>query len=250
MAEPALFLSPMPVFHICRDFHDITCLEALRLFSFFLIPAFAIDTDEHLPAPALGVVNMPVVAASGFESHLAYGQRIACFRNHLQIGIPGEILRVSRIRLALPKETAVLCVSILIDFHGKMEGRPCIRPASVKSNVRQKFCHFLLRHAILFGFLQMVGKRRICHALPDQCADRDDGTELARQFLLSAPHFTKKNIIIECCKFRRKISQNSASCCLFNHSITLSAYILNKKRTGQEGSPEIMRDPATHAPFF
>ena len=97
---------------------------------------------------------MPVIATARLEGHIADGEGIPRLRKDFQIGAAGKILRVSRIRLALPKEAAVLCVPILIDFHGKMEGRPCIRPTRVKSNVRQKFCHFLLRHAILFGFLQ------------------------------------------------------------------------------------------------
>lgn len=63
MAEPAVRLCAVPVLDFCRNGDYIARLQAARRFAFFLIPSFAIDTNQNLSAAGRRMMNVPIVAA-------------------------------------------------------------------------------------------------------------------------------------------------------------------------------------------
>ena len=63
MAEPAIRLCAVPVLDFCRNGDYIARLQAARRFAFFLIPSFAIDTNQNLSAAGRRMMNVPIVAA-------------------------------------------------------------------------------------------------------------------------------------------------------------------------------------------
>ena len=67
MLHPAVFLSAMPVLHAFGYFDDDTGLEFDGGFIPLLVPSPAGDTDQNLNG---SVMNVPIVAASGFESNI------------------------------------------------------------------------------------------------------------------------------------------------------------------------------------
>ncbi len=104
MAEPAIPFGPMPVLHSGRDRNDHTGDQAYRLLAFLLIPSAACRADQQLSSASFGVMNVPVIAASGFKGDICQEYRtLAGFRQRIQIGIPDKILGEARIRLSLAK---------------------------------------------------------------------------------------------------------------------------------------------------
>ena len=53
-----------------RNIHHIAWMQFLRRLAFLLIKAASGNADENLPTAALCVMNMPVVAATRFKSHV------------------------------------------------------------------------------------------------------------------------------------------------------------------------------------
>ena len=60
----------MPVFYTDRNIHDTSGKQFDGIFSFFLILAAATNTDKHLSATRFCIVDVPVVAATGFKSYI------------------------------------------------------------------------------------------------------------------------------------------------------------------------------------
>ena len=178
VAEPGVFLRAVPVAGIGGDFYHITGRKAPGGLALLLIPAFAIYADEDLAAAFLGVMDVPMVAATGLEGNIADGQGIAGLGEHLEIGISGEIFRISAIEIPLAKESAVLGVALGVHFFRHGEGCPGVRPAGVEGDVGQDFRHLRAGDAILLGLIQMVFQRIVGNAFADQCADGDDGAQL------------------------------------------------------------------------
>ena len=53
------------------------------------------------------MVNVPIIAASRFESDVENGDGIPIMRQLVEIGFPGEILGVGFVKLAKAEETAI-----------------------------------------------------------------------------------------------------------------------------------------------
>ena len=70
MREPAVRCRTVPVFHFGRNIDHIAGAQFLYRLALFLIIAAARDADKNLSAAALGVMDVPVVAAAGFERHV------------------------------------------------------------------------------------------------------------------------------------------------------------------------------------
>jgi len=85
----------MPVFHARRDNDHLTRKQLHRLLSIFLIPAFTGSANQHLAAALVRVMDMPVVAATGFKGDIGheYG-RFAVWDKGVQVGISDEVLGV------------------------------------------------------------------------------------------------------------------------------------------------------------
>ena len=70
VGKPAVGGCPMPVFHIGGDVDYGAGQNLYSGFPFFLIPAAAGHSHEHLASAMGGFVDMPVVAASRLECHI------------------------------------------------------------------------------------------------------------------------------------------------------------------------------------
>ncbi len=75
MGKPAVLFRSMLVFHVGRDSNDCTGGEAHSFLALFLIPALAGGADQQLSAAALGVVDMPMIPASGLKGNIGQKYR-------------------------------------------------------------------------------------------------------------------------------------------------------------------------------
>lgn len=80
MGKPAILSGPVPVLHIGRNDNDIAGMKLLRFFTVSLIPATSTGDEKDLPS-AGAVVDMPVIAASGFKGYV--GNRAAFLSKRL-----------------------------------------------------------------------------------------------------------------------------------------------------------------------
>lgn len=60
----------MPVLYTCRNVDTVARLHLYGILTPFLIVATPRHTDKDLPAALRSVMNMPVVAATRFKSHI------------------------------------------------------------------------------------------------------------------------------------------------------------------------------------
>ena len=167
----------MPVLDVSRNLDDVSGVQTLCGLALFLIPALALNADQHLAAALACVVDVPVIAATRLKRNVVDGQVIIGIGERLKIALADEILAKGHVGLAESKEAAVTvgaCGVVGIDFLCHVEGRPGVGPAGVESGMGEQLGHFLARHAILAGAGQMVLKRAIRNALTDQGAHGND----------------------------------------------------------------------------
>ena len=110
----------MPVLDIGWNSDDHTRSKADGFLSLLLIPAFSSGANQQLAAPAVGVMNMPVVPAARFKGHI--GQKhsaFARFGQRIQIGIVNKILGVCRVGIAKAKNIFFIKRSFIVDTHEK-----------------------------------------------------------------------------------------------------------------------------------
>ena len=93
--------------YVGRDFHDIPWFQGAGRFAPRLVPALPTHADENLPATGFCMVNVPIIAASRFESDVENGDGIPIMRQFVEIRFPGEILGVGFVKLAKAEETAI-----------------------------------------------------------------------------------------------------------------------------------------------
>ena len=70
MTEPAVSCGAMPMLYFCRNVDAVARLHLNCLFAFFLIVTASCHTDKNLSTAIFCVVNVPVVAAARFKSHI------------------------------------------------------------------------------------------------------------------------------------------------------------------------------------
>ena len=118
MREPAVLLGTVPVLDACGNLDDIARLEALWGPALLLIPALAVDADEHLAAALLRVVDMPEIAAARLERDVADDKRLARLRQDLQVRLAREVLGIGIVWLAEAEEAfcSVLIRLLLVFF--------------------------------------------------------------------------------------------------------------------------------------
>ena len=126
------------------------------------------------------MVNVPIIAASRFESDVENGDGIPIMRQLVEIGFPGEILGVGFVKLAKAKETTIRSGAYLLianglafyyaisDDHtsigvgsnptvvkihilGHAESSPRIGPTGVKRQLGEDFHHFFPGNAVFPG---------------------------------------------------------------------------------------------------
>ena len=91
----------MPVFRVCRHINDISGFQFDRFFSPKLSVSASCSCDKYLTAAGLGMMNVPMVSASGFKSNGSY--RNLFRRKQVAIALSVEILRISVIFAAFLK---------------------------------------------------------------------------------------------------------------------------------------------------
>ena len=77
VGKPTVGSSSVPVLHVGRNMDYCAGENLLCRFSRFLIPTSASHTDEHLSAAFSGTVDVPIVAATGFEGDVGNGNLLA-----------------------------------------------------------------------------------------------------------------------------------------------------------------------------
>ncbi len=131
MREPAVRGCTMPVLHACRNVDAVTGVHWGGVFPPFLIKPSPCDTNQNLAAPFVCVMDMPVIAASGFKSDIEYADLLR--RNRSQITLTAEILGISVIWLSDWKNHAVFMLffpvlsrgGFIPNFFCYAERRPC-----------------------------------------------------------------------------------------------------------------------------
>jgi len=91
MREPAIRCCAVPVLYANRDIYHIAGAQLLCRFAPFLIVTSSGHTDEDLSAAAFGVMNVPVVAATGFKGHIVNTDLLR--RKRCEIALPDKIFR-------------------------------------------------------------------------------------------------------------------------------------------------------------
>ena len=76
VAEPAVGCGSVPVLDVSRNLDDVSGVQTLCGLALFLIPALALNADQHLAAALACVVDMPVVAAARLKGDVVDGQVI------------------------------------------------------------------------------------------------------------------------------------------------------------------------------
>ena len=103
--KPFVRRRAVPVSDVCRYVDHAARRQFDRFFAPFLIIASAAYADQDLPSSAFCAVDMPVVAAAGFERDVENRDLIG--RYGREIALPDEILPV-RIRLAYGEKYRIL----------------------------------------------------------------------------------------------------------------------------------------------
>ena len=180
MAEPAVCRGAVPVLDVRGNLHHVAGAQALGGLALFLVPAFAIHADEHLPAALARMVDVPVVAAARLEGHVEDGQVVVGVGERVEIALPDEVLRETVVGLAQAEEPTVglgavaFRVAFGIHLLRHVECRPCVGPAGVEGDMGENLGHLLLRDAVLLGAGQVIFQRAVDDAFPDEGAYGDD----------------------------------------------------------------------------
>lgn len=77
VGKPTVGGCSVPVLHVGRNMDDRAWKDLLYRFPRFLIPTSASHTDKHLSAAFSGTVDVPIVAATGFEGDVGNGNLLA-----------------------------------------------------------------------------------------------------------------------------------------------------------------------------
>ena len=134
-------------------------------FSPFLIPAASADANQHLSAALAGMMNVPVVPASGFKRHIK--DRNLLRRKRSKVTLSDEILHIRIILMAnrenrqIGRNTIQFTFLIAIDFLNQRERAPRLWPSAIERQLGHKFNRFLLRHAMFPAHRQMRLQLRI-----------------------------------------------------------------------------------------
>lgn len=224
--KPRVFLCAMPVLYALGNVDYVARKELHGRLAPLLIPSFARDADENL---ASTVVDMPIIAAAWFKGDIAHGlhrllalgQVFRCQGS--QIAVAHEVLGVCRVGLAdgegqVVALAAALCGRggiILPHLFGLIEGRPSLGPSSVEGRMGDNLGNLCARDAIFAGLTQVKGERTVGDTLADERRDGDETAVAQPQKVVSTPHLTKKDVVVEVCKLWRKLTQLGASCRLY-----------------------------------
>ena len=101
----------MPVLYLRGDDDDGAGSQADSVLVRLLVPALTGGADEDLAAAALGVVDVPVVPATGLKGHV--GNRHAHITQGAQITGPAEILPGHRVGTALREQIVKFLIHII-----------------------------------------------------------------------------------------------------------------------------------------
>ena len=111
--KPTVGGSSMPMFYVGRYVYDVTRMQFYGGFPFLLIPSATGYANEHLASAAGGVVDVPIIAATGFEGDVV--ERNLFGRYGCQIAVACEVLCVGCVGFAYGKQHFALegCFAIV-----------------------------------------------------------------------------------------------------------------------------------------
>ena len=166
MREPAVRRSTVPVLDLGRNVYHIAGAQLLCRFAPFLIVTSTGHTNEDLSAAVFGVMNVPVIAASGFKGHIVNADLLR--RKRCEIALANKIFRKVIIGCADGKDHFILmlgfCVGSIVlrpYLLCHTEGRPRLRPARIKCRMGQDLRNFRFGHTVVLCSCQVVLKGRI-----------------------------------------------------------------------------------------
>ena len=171
MGEPAIRRRAVPVLHTHRDIHHIPRMKRLRRLSGFLIKPTACHADQNLPAAALRMMDMPVVAAPRLEGHIVNAH--LCRGDRRKVTLPNEILCKGIVgRTDGENHPAFVCGLRIIGnivlrphFFCHAERRPRLGPTGIKRRMGQDLRDLRFGHTVVLCGLQVILKRGIRQSL-------------------------------------------------------------------------------------
>ena len=104
--------------HIGGNLHDIPRFQGAGRFAPRLVPALPTHADENLAATGFRMVNVPIIAASRFESDVENGDGIPIMRQFIEVGFSGEMLGIGFVGIAKSEKTAVRSGAYLLIADG------------------------------------------------------------------------------------------------------------------------------------
>ena len=212
----------VPVFGVGRDVDDCSGQYLLCRFPFFLIPAATCDTYQHLSAAFCGLVDVPVVAASGLECDIEEWYLLG--RYGCKPATSAEIFRIARVGLADRKYHLALeaghCV-VTLDFVGpyvlgKPECAPCLWLSGIEGDVGYYLGSLGACDAVLLGFLKMICQRAVGDALRDERGDCDKAAVAEREQVVAAPDLAEEYVVVEMGELRGELAKLLTPCCLYD----------------------------------
>ncbi len=222
VGKPAVGSRAVPVLHVGGDVDDRAGQDFLCRLAFLLVPAASGYADQHLSAALRGLVDVPVVAAAWLEGDV--GKRHLCVRDTGQVAVAREVAAVGRVRFAdgenhrsLEGGFGVRGGRVVGPYVlGQAEGCPCLGPSGVEGDVGDNFGDLRPADAVLAGRLQVVGERRVGHALADEGGQGDEAAVAQAQEVVAAPYLSEEDVVVQAGKLGGELAQLVTSGCLYN----------------------------------
>jgi len=108
----------MPMLHVGGNLHDIPWFQGAGRFAPRLVPALTIHADKNLTTTGFCMVNVPIIAASWFESDVENGDGVPIMRQFIEVGFSGEMLDVGFVEVAKSEKAAVRSGAYLLIADG------------------------------------------------------------------------------------------------------------------------------------
>lgn len=166
MGKPAVGCSPMPVLDTGGNMDYCSWQNFLRLLAFFLIPSATGHAHEHLTTAIVGMMYVPIIAATGLECDI--GKRNLSVGHLREITVPYEIFGISSVWLA-DRENHLTCeaflfigdifIGIVPHFGSQTECAPCLWPPGIECHLSKDFGNLSAGHSVFLSLSEMVCER-------------------------------------------------------------------------------------------
>ena len=224
MGEPAVGRGSVPVLYARGNIYHVARAQLLCRFAPFLVTPSTGHADEDLSPTALGVMDVPVVAAAGLERHVVDADLLG--GKGREVALPDKVLRECVVggtdgkgHFVLMLSSCVGGIAIRPDLLRHAEGRPRLGPSRVKRRVRKDFRYLRPGHPVVLCGHQMILERRVRQPLRHQGHHRHHAAVSKGEPVFSAPHLAEQHIVIELCEFGGKVPQGISARCLLNRHV-------------------------------